>query len=64
MPMFKVFAEWKSYDEFDVEADTLEEAMQIVEDNDNGEYGINDGEYIDGSFVVDKKMSKLFNKND
>ena len=53
-----VVAEWKMCDEFEVEADTLEDAIEKVYANDDDKYCVGDkGEYIDDSFEVDKKLS-------
>lgn len=59
MPKYIVRASWEVCGEVEVEADSLEEAIEMVE-SDNGEvYHLEDfkHEYIDGSFKVSHDCS-------
>lgn len=65
MPKFTVACSWTMIGEFkDVEADTLEEAIRKVEDNDNNAFPISraDGEYLDDSFEINDEVTKELNK--
>ena len=53
MPKYIIAVEWEEYGQFEVEAETLEEAKEMVYDSDE-KYNIGnaDGEYVDNSFKV------------
>jgi hypothetical protein len=58
MKKFIVSCTWEMVGEFAVEADSLEEAIQKVEDGEKPFNGLpNDDEYVDDSFRVDKDTS-------
>ena len=64
MPTFKIACSWEVCGEFEVEADTLREALcwsNVVKLEDETSLPI-DSEYIDGSFAIDPEMSKHLNK--
>jgi hypothetical protein len=48
-------------DEFEVEADTLEEAICKVEDNENNAFPLK-GEYLDDSFEINHDVTQELNK--
>lgn len=53
MKTWKIPVSWEMYGTKEIEADSLEEAIKIF-DNDNEEYGLpNDGEYLDDSYKRD-----------
>lgn len=53
MPKFKIPVVWEMCDEFEVEAETIEDAIVEVQDNVDDKYNIEGmGEYIDDSFSV------------
>lgn len=52
MPKYYVACRWDMAGEFEVEADSLKEAIAKVE-SEEGEYkGLPEGEYVDDSFTV------------
>ena len=53
MPLFNIGCTWKVAHDFVVEADTLEQAIEKVEDGD-GDFSLKGGDYIDDSFQVQK----------
>ena len=63
MTKFKIAVEWSESAVVYQEAETLEEAIMIVEAN----LGINlspeDSEYIDGSFQVNREFSEYLNED-
>jgi hypothetical protein len=61
MPKFKVACSWTMIDEFEVEADTLEEAICKVEDNENNAFPLK-GEYLDDSFEINHDVTQELNK--
>ena len=61
MANFKVAVSWSLFGEMNIEAETLEDAIKIAEED--TEIPLPDGEYIDGSFMVDPEMSKELNKD-
>ncbi len=64
MPKFKIACSWEVCGEFEVEAKTLKQALgwsKVVKLEDETSLPI-DSEYIDGSFRIDKDMSKYLNK--
>ena len=57
MPKFIVYARWQMSDYFEVEAETMDEAIEKVYANDDDKYCVDDrGEYVDDSFEIDKKQ--------
>lgn len=49
-------------DEFDVEAETLDEAIEKVYANNDNKYCIGGkGEYVDDSFEIDQQISESLN---
>lgn len=62
MPKFTIAVTWEMAGEFEVEADTLEQAIKMVED-DEDTYDVDgaDGEYVDFSFKVNKEFSEGIN---
>ena len=55
MKEYKVPVEWSVYAVLDVEADSLEEAVEMVKndtDKNGNEFALPDGDYIDGSFKL------------
>jgi hypothetical protein len=63
MPKFKIACEWTMIDEFDVEADTLEEAILKVEENENNAFPLK-GEYLDDSFQINRDVTAELNDGD
>lgn len=59
MKSFKIPVYWTESAEIDVEANTLEEAIEIVQFQ--HEELPKEHEYIDGSFVVDDEVAKELN---
>lgn len=62
MPKFTIAVTWEMAGEFEVEADTLEQAIEMVEDDDDT-YAVDkaDGEYVDDSFKVNKEFCEGIN---
>lgn len=61
MPTFKIMASWECCGEIDIEADSLEDAIAKVEDDDElyNLYEFLDGDdlgYIDGSFKINEEI--------
>lgn len=54
MPKFLICAEWKICGDVEVEAASMDEAIEKVYANDNNEFCLSafDGEYVDDSFEV------------
>ena len=52
MPKYKIPVSWVMTDEIDVEANSLEEAIQKVEESNE----LPDGEYLDSSFEVNREL--------
>ena len=55
MKTYKVAVEWSLFGETEVEANSLEEAIQYVKDN-LDDIPLPQGEYIDGSFDINKSL--------
>jgi len=53
MKTFKIPVEWAVFGVVEIEAETLEEAIKKV-DEDNDEIPLPEGDYIDGSWQVNK----------
>lgn len=60
MPTFKVAVEWAVYSEVEVEAETLEEAINLAESPDFP-LPLNP-EYVDGSFNVNLEVTEFINE--
>ena len=56
---FKIACDWAESGEMYVEADSLEEAIKIAENSDDP---LPYGDYIDGSFQVNKEVTELLQK--
>ncbi len=52
MPKFVIAYTYRMSGEFIVEAESLEKAKEIVEDDDDKCHIQNEDEYVDGSFVI------------
>ena len=63
MPKFKVAVQWTEIGEFEVEANSLDEAIAKVEENENDEYPTSKagGEYVDDSFEVNMDVTQELN---
>ena len=62
MPVFKVACNWTMYGEFDVEADTIDQAIALVEAGREPYNGVpTDDEYVDGSFEINAEVTKELN---
>ncbi len=65
MPKFKIACTWEVCGEFEMEADTMEEAIDKaveIEDKYGGIELPDESEYVDGSFFIDPEMSKYLNE--
>jgi len=61
MKQFKVAVSWEMCGELAIEAETMEEAIEIANDP---ETDLSEGgEYIDSSFEVNEDMTEYLNKN-
>lgn len=59
---FTVGAYWTVGHSYEVEAETLEQAIEMVEANDDNKFPIDGvGEYIDDTFQVDRDWTKEMN---
>jgi len=61
MANFKVAVSWSLFGEMNIEAETLEDAIKIAEED--TEIPLPDGEFMDGSFVVDPELSEDLNRD-
>jgi hypothetical protein len=63
MRKYKIAVTWAVCGEAEVEANTLEEAIRKVEENENDEFPIAmfDGEYVDDSFEINQQCTKELN---
>ena len=59
MKTYKIPCYWRVYGFYEIEANNLEQAMQIAEDS-----NLPDGEYIEGSFEIDLDMIHFHNPKD
>ena len=59
MAKFKVAVEWTMYGTVEVDADNVEDAIDNVE-NDPDMPLPDDGEYVDGSFQINREMTEYF----
>ena len=60
MKTYKVACTWEVCGELEINANSLEEAVNIAEEDDN--LPLPEASYIDGSFRTDKEMSEHLNK--
>jgi hypothetical protein len=58
---FRIACDWQESGYMYVKASTLEEAIKKAENSDDP---LPDGDYIDGSFQVNKEMSEFFYEED
>lgn len=60
---YKISVEWTEVGEFEVEAQSLDEAIKKVDENENDEYSIGkaNGEYLDDSFSINLDVTKELN---
>ena len=56
MPKFTIPVSWTMIDDMEIEADTLEEAIDIAEESD-----LTKGEYCDSSFEVNHELAVQLN---
>lgn len=63
MPKFKVDCYWEMYGQFEVEGDSLEDAIQIVEHGVPPYDGTPEGNVVDDSFTVDHEVTRKTNGN-
>ena len=59
---FKVVAEWLVSRTYEIEADTLMDAIELVEGNEKGCAPTTGGEYVDDTFEVNEQMTQELNK--
>lgn len=59
---YKVAVEWSMFHEVEVYEENLEEAIKIIEENESLVDVNSDGEYEDGSFEVNRQVTKILNK--
>jgi len=61
MPTYKIACTWQVYGELEIDANTLEQAIEIAED---GTTALPDTDgYVDGSFEVDHELSEEINRD-
>lgn len=58
---FRIACDWSVYGTMEIEANSLEEAIKIAEDNEDLP---TDTEYIDSSFQINEDMTNHFYKED
>ena len=59
MAKFAVAVSWEVCGVMDIEAESLDEAIRIAKEDQD--LPLPDGDYIDGSFLVDSQMSEEMN---
>ena len=59
--MYMVPVHWEMYGYDEVEAESLEEAVKLVEDPQSGRF-LPDGSYVEGSFKIDHDAAEDFNE--
>jgi len=59
---YKIACTWEVCGEAEVEANSLKEALDKVEEDDD--LPLPEANYIDGSFRIDREMSKHLNKGE
>lgn len=62
MPKFNVDCYWEMYGQFEVETESLEDAIQVVESGVPPYDGTPEGNVVDGSFTVDHEVTRLTNQ--
>ena len=64
METFKIPVDWTMYGYIDIEAETLEEAVEIFDNNEHV-YELPDGQYyVNGSFCRDQDIENIRSIND
>jgi hypothetical protein len=59
---FQIAVTWSMYDTYDVEADSIEEAMKLIrEGNPPYDFLPKDPQYIDGSLEINTDMTRELN---
>jgi len=61
MPTYKIACTWQVYGELEIDAPTLDKAIEIAEDGDTPLPTTSD--YVDSSFEVDHPMTEELNNN-
>ena len=59
---WRIAVDWEVFGEVEIEADTLEEAIQIGNE-DNPPISLPESDYIDDSWHVNEEMSKVLNED-
>ena len=60
MRKYHIPCSWQVYGRADVEANSLEEAIRIAEDDD---FPLPEGDYVDASFEVDRELAMELDEN-
>ena len=58
---YEIPCTWEVYGTIEIEADSLEEAIELAERDDSPMP--NDSDYVDGSFQVDRDIAEEINKD-
>ena len=58
---YEIPCTWEDYGTIEIEADSLEEAIELAERDDSPMP--NDSDYVDGSFQVDRDIAEEINKD-
>ena len=64
MPVFKIPCSWEVYGYAHIEAESLEDAIEIAEDDMFPLSEVDDANYVEGSFCVDKDIAEYFAEED
>ena len=59
---YEIPCSWEVYGTMEIEADSLEEAIELAERDDSPMP--DDSDYVDGSFQVDRDIAEEINKDD
>ena len=59
---YEIPCTWEVYGTVEIEADSLEEAIELAERDDSPMP--DDSDYVDGSFQVDRDIAEEINKDD
>ena len=59
---YEIPCTWEVYGTIEIEADSLEEAIELAERDDSPMP--DDSDYVDGSFQVDRDIAEEINKDD
>jgi len=59
MKTYKISCTWEVFGEAEVDADSLKEALDIAEADDD--LPLPEANYVDGSFKIDREMSAYLN---